>query len=95
MICVGGLKDKIISDLRKLLMQVNLCTILLSLQPVDLLVEAPTSGRKPQTTHIIGRTVLEDFKNLVEENNMLNMNISYNVCYGIFWTKEILCILIV
>ena len=69
----------IIRDLHKLLMQVNLCTISLSLQPMDLLVEAPTSGSKPQTKHVIKRVFLKDFKIFIKENNKHNTIIIRNI----------------
>ena len=72
-----GLKEMIIRDLHKLLMQVNLCTISLSLQPMDLLVEAPTSGTTNQ--HVIGRAFLKEFNIFIKENNKLNTIIIRNI----------------
>ena len=58
-------------------MQVFLCTISPSLQPMDLLVEAPTSGTTNQ--HVIGRAFLKEFNIFIKENNMLDMNIIRNI----------------
>ena len=73
-----GLKEMIIRDLHKLLMQVNLCTISLSLQPMDLLVEAPTSGTTNQ--HVIGRAFLKEFKIFIKA--LHNHHMEY------FWQKR-------
>jgi hypothetical protein len=49
----------------------------ITFSPISGFISGSTNIWKKTTNHTyIGRTVLEDFKILVEENNMLNMNIS-------------------